>query len=152
MSFSRFRSNVVYFQQFYASILFTNSSSAFSSILSTNSCLRISKIRFIIPMFLMFIYISRHEDFFSSVFDVLGDFLLFNIVLSIHIYLLFNFPDAIFRLSSFMQTLQLLLFPCHEPTTIQCSFVLSHCGFMFLFKLSRNIFRLGTEEVLQYIY
>ena len=48
--------------------------------------------------------------------------------LSIHIYLLFNFPDAIFRLSSFMQTLQLLLFPCHEPTTIQYSIVLSHCG------------------------
>ena len=33
------------------------------------------------------------------------------------------------------QTPRLLLFPCHEPTTIQCSIVLSHCGFMFLFKL-----------------
>ena len=54
--------------------LFTNSSSAFSSILSTNSCLRISKIRFIIPMFLMFIYISRYKDLFFFGLQCFGRF------------------------------------------------------------------------------
>ena len=57
------------------------------SFLSTNSCLRISKIRFIIPMFLMFIYISRYKDLFSSVFNVLGDFLLFNRPAVVHSHL-----------------------------------------------------------------
>ena len=80
MSFSRFRSNAIYFQQFLClNFLFTNSSSAFSSILSTNSCLRISKIRFIIPMFLMFIYISRDEDLFFFGLQCFGRFpILFN--------------------------------------------------------------------------
>ena len=54
--------------------LFTNSRSAFSSILSTNSCLRISKIRFIIPMFLMFIYISRYKDLFFFGLQCFGRF------------------------------------------------------------------------------
>jgi len=147
MSFSRFRSNVVYFQQFLClNFLFTNSSSDFNSILSTNSCLRISKIRFIIPMFLMFIYISRYKDLFFFGLQWLGRFPIIQSSSSCPFtFITLQFYRCYFSAQALCK-LQLLYSHATSQRQIQCSIVLSHCGFMFLFKLflfklSRHILR-----------
>ena len=96
----------------------------------------------------MFIYISRYKDLFFFGLQCFGRFPIIQSSSSCGRPCPFTIIySSIFPMLFFgSQTLQLLLFPCHEPTTIQCSIVLSHCGFMFLFKLflfklSRHILR-----------
>ena len=160
MSFSRFRSNAIYFQQFYASISY----SRIQVLLSVRSYRPILVFEYqrygLLSQCFSCLYIFHETKiYFSSVFNVLGDFLLFNrpavVVDLVHSHLFtLQFSQSYFRLSN--TSITIIPMPRANDNSMQHRLepLRLHVSVQIILIqiIASHFTRLGTEEVLQYIY